>query len=1061
MTNIKGVLYLLLLISILSLAIGSASGLDSSDFDIDDAGNSLELQSVDSCDLRLIDNYNDEDLEIDEHYIRDAENKFDSNEDYPSTIGNENNGVNSDILNDGEKSFTELSSLIGGSDYISLDHDYKYVQGEDANGIIVNKNLVIEGKGHTIDGNHASRIFIVRKGITLTLSNLNIINAFCGSESNADYTPYKGSAIYSEGTLIVSNTNFINNSISNGSYFHFFSQYSDDIIDNQSSNGGAIYSAGDSMFADCSFIGNVGENGGAVFSTSASRFINCIFSSNTAKGGYNQDLSCQGDYHYIGGQGACIFSKAGCIIENCTFSSNNATLIESMGPGIVYVQSNTIIKNSSFLNNSADAAVYWLGDGSISNSSFENNSAWDSGGAIFVGGNATISNCGFRENHGANYGGAIYALGHFSENYNTGDYAYMKSQISILNSNFYNNKANLYGGALYLIKDSFVKNCTFVENYLDVEGYRKFLNETLGPGYEFYYNLNDAGNGGAVYLEYASVENSTFIGNNAVLNGGAVYSFGNASVCNSKFIDNVALEYGDNIYNKGNLTLGNNSMNKESATIYNNNFNGGGLITSPVDLVILDNKTYFVNQITNYRIYAKLIDDMGNLIQDYRILTIIDSYEQTTQFNNETGMFEYTLQSSQDNITISAIYEGASNINVKTSQINIGTMPSVISIIANLDENDCISFQYNEEVILNISLTDINGDVINETISMLVYDNEGNEIYSNEANAEGGVFELRLPQLAIGNYFINVSYSGSEDYLKSNLSQEFVISKIKTILTVDASDISFGEDVKINLKLTDLSQNNLNGTVLLYLNNGSYNVSIKEGIGSMVLSKLNSAIYSLDAQFIGDELYNSSYAKGSFKVNKLNSLLIAYNLATTTVNVKVDGKTGKYYTLYLMGSDGNLLSNRKVRIILNKAENTVTTDANGLAKLQINLANAGKYSIRISFDGDANYGSYALTKIITVKKQKIKMKTFKKTYKSSKKSKVLTVKLLSAKNKAIGGKKVTFIVNKKKYTAKTNKHGIAKVKVKVYKKKTYSYKIKFAGDKTYYALTKSAKLIVK
>ena len=274
-------------------------------------------------------------------------------------------------------------------------------------------------------------------------------------------------------------------------------------------------------------------------------------------------------------------------------------------------------------------------------------------------------------------------------------------------------------------------------------------------------------------------------------------------------------------------------------------------------------------------------------------------------------------------------------------------------------------------------------------------------------------------------------------------------------------DISYGDDVKIDFKLTDIHQNNLNGTILINVNNKDYNLSLVNGVGSLVLSKLNSAIYSINAKFDGNELYNGCSAESSFKVNKLNSLIIAYNLETVTVNVKADGKIGKYYALYLMGSDGNLLANRKVKITLNKITYTVTTNNNGLAKLQVNLLNSGKYAIKITFAGDSNYKSTTLSKKITVKKQKLKMKTYKKTYKASKKTKILTVKLLSSKNKAIKGKKLTFIVNKKKYTARTNKKGIAKVKVKVSKKKTYTYQIKFAGDKTYYALAKKAKLIIK
>ena len=77
------------------------------------------------------------------------------------------------------------------------------------------------------------------------------------------------------------------------------------------------------------------------------------------------------------------------------------------------------------------------------------------------------------------------------------------------------------------------------------------------------------------------------------------------------------------------------------------------------------------------------------------------------------------------------------------------------------------------------------------------------------------------------------------------------------------------------------------------------------------------------------------------------------------------------------------------------------------------------------------------------------------------KVKRLTATLKNNKGKAISGKKIVFKVNGKKYTAKTNKKGIATVKVKVAKKKTYKVTVSFKGDSTYYKIAKSSKLIIK
>ena len=89
------------------------------------------------------------------------------------------------------------------------------------------------------------------------------------------------------------------------------------------------------------------------------------------------------------------------------------------------------------------------------------------------------------------------------------------------------------------------------------------------------------------------------------------------------------------------------------------------------------------------------------------------------------------------------------------------------------------------------------------------------------------------------------------------------------------------------------------------------------------------------------------------------------------------------------------------------------------------------------------------------------MTVAKKTYKRSKKTKYLYATLKATNKKAIKGKKLVFIINKKKYTAKTNKKGVAKVKVKLSKRKTYKFTVKFAGDNTFKKITKKGKVVIK
>ena len=197
------------------------------------------------------------------------------------------------------------------------------------------------------------------------------------------------------------------------------------------------------------------------------------------------------------------------------------------------------------------------------------------------------------------------------------------------------------------------------------------------------------------------------------------------------------------------------------------------------------------------------------------------------------------------------------------------------------------------------------------------------------------------------------------------------------------------------------------------------------------------------------------------KYPKVATALTANSLTTTTVNTAVDGKTGKYLTVTLKDAYGAVLANKEIQIGFNGAMTKVTTDKNGVAKLQVNIAKAGTYTASICYLGDLTTDpSFKVVKV-TVKKQTAKLTTAKKKYKKKAKNKKLTATFKSSKGKALKGKKITFTVKGKTYTAKTNAKGVATVKVKLTKKGKYTFTAKFAGDNTYNAVSKKAKLILK
>ena len=257
---------------------------------------------------------------------------------------------------------------------------------------------------------------------------------------------------------------------------------------------------------------------------------------------------------------------------------------------------------------------------------------------------------------------------------------------------------------------------------------------------------------------------------------------------------------------------------------------------------------------------------------------------------------------------------------------------------------------------------------------------------------------------------------------------------------VDASSISL---LEIESERAVLSSNS---TISLSCNN------VPSGINSLKLSFAGSNDGSIG--FTGaNEIVNDA--------KKIATKIIFKNPSFYTVNKTLDGKVAKYFTITLKDNKGNALKSKAIQFVFNGKIYKVTTNAKGQAKLNVAKAYKGTYYIVASFLGDNNYDGSIISAKIKFNPQKVKLTVPKKTYKANKKVKKLTATLKNAKGKAIKGKKITFTVNNKKYTAKTNKKGVATVKVKLSKKKTFTVSVKFAGDKTYKKITKKSKVTIK
>ena len=188
------------------------------------------------------------------------------------------------------------------------------------------------------------------------------------------------------------------------------------------------------------------------------------------------------------------------------------------------------------------------------------------------------------------------------------------------------------------------------------------------------------------------------------------------------------------------------------------------------------------------------------------------------------------------------------------------------------------------------------------------------------------------------------------------------------------------------------------------------------------------------------------------------TVLVADNLTTFAYDSSIDGNIGDNFTATLTDANGNPLAYKDVQIGLNGKIYNRTTDANGKIYVLMKTKIAGRYTFAVSFLGDDDYNASFTAVLGTVNKQTPKLTTSNKSYKASAKTKTLSATFKTASGNPVSGKKITFTVNGKTYSATTNSKGVASVNVSLSKKGSYSFTVKYAGDSTYAAVSKKATL---
>ena len=610
-----------------------------------------------------------------------------------------------------------------------------------------------------------------------------------------------------------------------------------------------------------------------------------------------------------------------------------------------------------------------------------------------------------------------------------------------------------------------LSNCVFLNNVvikgcMDWSGPYGVIDECYF-GYD--YGMDNSG-ALCIYSDGVTVKNSFFINNEAINDGGAIYSLGkdtaitnctftNCSslrgkggavyiysdynlITNCTIINCTALDCGGAIY-----VSGDNNIINDSNYANNKAFNDGGAIFLVGGECCVNNSYFESNSADGDggAIYSKGTNDFN--------------VDNCTFVNNSAEVYGGALIIENNAIVNSSIFKN-------NSALAAGAIFSKDMLII----SDSLFNENTAEVGGAIVLND-DSEIISSNITNNIGFNGGAIAVLNDLTLEinSTQFKNNLANLSSNNIVLITNATVTADN-KTTFDSPLILKSV-TLSPLYEENITYGDTLHIIVYVDFGNIPMENGTVLTELDGKTYMSPVKDGFAFFNITDLNPGNYSSYLTYT-QEGYVNATVEYNFTVEKKDpaDLKIAKITAKTTSFVI---NYAKSYKITLKDGDGKVISGKKVKFKLNgKTIGTRTTSSKGIATIKITskmlrTAKAGTKKLTITF-ADSNYKSASKVVKVKMNQEKTKFVANKKTFKVKTKTKKYTVTLKNSKSKGIKNAKLTLKVKGKIYKAKTNKKGKATFKItKLNKKGKYTALIKFKTTKYYKATSKKVKITVK
>ena len=303
------------------------------------------------------------------------------------------------------------------------------------------------------------------------------------------------------------------------------------------------------------------------------------------------------------------------------------------------------------------------------------------------------------------------------------------------------------------------------------------------------------------------------------------------------------------------------------------------------------------------------------------------------------------------NYSVNLTYNGDNNFNPSSAVANFSVSKAVPTVNVNTTDID-----YNTSEPVKVNVTGVEGgDVPTGNVTVIITDANGEAVYNKTHPIENGVVTVPVENLPAGDYDVNVTYNGDDNYANSTFTGSFTVNSINSTVTVEPVNITYGADETIKYNVTDGATGTVNITVTGPdgVTKTFNDVPIENGTVGVNVADLPAGNYTVNVTYNGDGNFNPSSSVANFSVSK----------ATPTVNVNttyIDYHDSESIKVNVTGVEGGDVPTGNVTVIVTNASGGVVYNKthpieNGVVTVPVDDLVAGKYNVTVSYNGDDNY----------------------------------------------------------------------------------------------------------